>query len=354
MIDDLEGDSLAELERGEIPKLRALCLYNSTIYRWNRACYGISEGKPHLRIENRVLPSGPTVVDEVANAAFWFGLISHFSSEFEDITRLIPFEDAKLNFGTAARQGLGAQFRWREGQTLTAVNLICDHLLPMARDGLSGRGIDAEDIDRYLSVIEQRVSQGQTGSQWMERSLAGMQGRGTTSERLSALTAALVGRQKEGRPVGEWKPARLAEAGVWRDNFLTVEQYMTTDLFTVSEDESLDLVANLMEWNQVRHIPVEDHVHRLVGLISYRCLIKLMAQGMLTNGQRPIAVSDIMKRDLVTVSPEDSTLEAIELMREHKISCLPVVQGERLVGILTERDLMNVAAELIRDQLEQR
>ena len=74
----------------------------------------------------------------------------------------------------------------------------------------------------------------------------------------------------------------------------------------------------------------------------------------MTNRQRPIAVSDIMKRDLVTVSPEDSTLEAIELMREHKISCLPVVKGETLVGILTERDLMNLAAALIRDQLEQR
>jgi CBS domain-containing protein len=224
----------------------------------------------------------------------------------------------------------------------------------MSRDGLASHGIDVEDIDRYLSVIEQRVSRGRTGSQWMVQSLTGMQGRGNLSERLSALTAALVARQKDGQPVGEWEPARLEEAGVWRDNFLTVEQFMTTDLFTVSEDESLDLVANLMEWNQVRHIPVEDHVHRLIGLVSYRCLIKLMAKGMLTNGERPIAVSDIMKRDLVTVAPDLATLEAIELMRKHRISCLPVVQGDRLVGILTERDLMDLAAELIRKQLSQR
>ena len=346
-----DDDSMSALKNGETPRLKALCLYNGTVHRWNRACYGITDGKPHLRIENRVLPSGPTVVDEVANAAFWFGLISALSHKYDDITQHIHFEDAKMNFRTAARLGLGAHYQWIDGETLPAVTLICDRLLPVAAEGLSRAGIDTEDAERYLSVVEQRVSNGRTGSQWIEASLAGMRGLGNSSEQLTALTAAMVERQKDGHPVGEWEPARLAEGGAWKQTFLKVEQYMTTDLFTVHEDESLDLVASLMEWKRIRHVPVEDDRHNLVGLVSYRSLLRLVARGILEPKQKQIAVSELMKRDPVTIAPETSTVEAIELMRRHKISCLPVVKGRQLVGIVTERDLVNLAAELLEKQL---
>jgi CBS domain-containing protein len=333
--------------------LSALQLHNGTIYRWNRACYGMTDGRPHLRIENRILPSGPTVLDEVANAAFWFGLISALSSKYEDITRAMEFEDAKMNFNAAARLGLGAQFAWFGGETLPAANLICDRLLPMARDGLERRGIDSEDVDRYLGVIDERVGGYRTGAQWMVNSLAGMRGRGTMGERLNALTAAIVGRQKAEQPVSRWEPAKLEEGGGWKRNFQLVEQYMTTDLFTVSADESLDLVASLMEWERIRHIPVEDAGHRLVGLVSYRSLLALMARGQLGDRGKHISVSEIMRRNPITVSPDASTLEAIGLMIHHGVGCLPVVKGDQLVGIITERDLMNVAAELLREQLKE-
>jgi CBS domain-containing protein len=347
---DLGEDPIAALRDGRVPRLDALQLHNGTVYRWNRACYGLLEGKPHLRIENRVLPSGPTVVDEVANAAFWFGLISGLSHKFDDITKVMEFEDAKMNFNSAARLGLGAQLSWFDGETLPAANLICDHLVPLARDGLERRGIAAEDVDRYLGVIERRVAGYRTGAQWIVNSLAGMRSRGTMGERLNALTAATVSRQKAEQPVSEWELAKLEEAGGWKRNFLLVEQYMSTDLFTVGEDESLDLVASLMEWERIRHVPVEDHNHRLVGLISYRSLLRLMARGMLKEGGKLIAVSEVMKKEPVTVSPEATTLEAINLMRQHGVGCLPVVKDEKLVGIITERDLMNVAAELLKEQ----
>ena len=350
---EIESDSLAELQRGTIPKLRALCLHNSTVYRWNRACYGITDGKPHLRIENRVLPAGPTVLDEVANAAFWFGLISALAAKFEDVTRLIHFEDAKMNFRSAARLGLGAEYIWFNGVTLPGVKLICDRLLPLARDGLLGCGIKTEDADRYLTVIDRRVSRGRTGAQWIAMSLAGMRGQRSLAEQLSAVTAGMVKRQRSGKPVGEWEPAKLAEAGDWKRSQTKVEQYMTTDLFTVNEDESLDLVASVMEWKRIRHVPVEDHRHRLVGLISYRALLKLMARGILSQQHKQIAVSEVMTRDPITVAPDSSTLEAIEAMRQNGISCLPVVKSERLVGIITERDLMDLAAELLEEQLKQ-
>lgn len=346
---DLGENPLAVLEQGGVPNLRALCMHNSTVYRWNRACYGMTGGRPHLRIENRVLPSGPSVVDEVANAAFWFGLISAMSRKYDDITKLIDFPDAKMNFTAAARLGLGAQFTWINGETLPAAKLICDHLLPFARDGLEQGGIDADDIDRYLGLIEDRVRTYRTGSQWVVHSLAGMHGRGTIGERLNAVTAAMIERQTRGTPVHEWKPAQLDEAGGWKHNFVKVEQYMTTDLFTVREDESLDLVACLMEWEQIRHVPVEDGEHRLVGLISYRSLLKLMARGTWAN----VATSEVMTRDPITIGPDASTLQAIEVMRKGQVSCLPVVKDDRLVGIITERDFMKVAAELLEDQLKE-
>src|SRR5206468_9157413 len=94
------------------PELKALRLHNGTIYRWNRACYGITEGKPHLRIENRILPAGPTPADEIANAAFWFGLISALLEEYPDISTMMEFEDAESNFLHAARLGLTTQLTW--------------------------------------------------------------------------------------------------------------------------------------------------------------------------------------------------------------------------------------------------
>ncbi len=233
---------------------------------------------------------------------------------------------------------------------MPATQLICDRLLPLAREGLRAKQIDDEDAERYLGVIDRRVSSSRTGAQWLVHSLGALRGQGKPGEQLNALTAAMIHRQRDGRPVAEWEPARLVEAGGWKFNFLKVEQYMTTDLFTVHEDESLDLVASLMEWERIRHVPVEDHQHRLVGLISYRSLLKLLARGE-RDKSGEVAVSEIMKRDPVTISPEDSTLSAIERMREHQIGCLPVVKDERLVGIITERDLMNVAAELLEEQL---
>jgi CBS domain-containing protein/gamma-glutamyl:cysteine ligase YbdK (ATP-grasp superfamily) len=347
---DLDGSSPAAAN-GAPPQLKALRLHNGTVYRWNRACYGVIDGKAHLRIENRVLPSGPSVVDEVANAAFWFGLIIWLSTEYEDVTKVLSFDDAKMNFLTAARQGLDAQLRWLDGRTLPARELICEHLVPKAADGLRRRGIQASHVDRYLGIIDQRVRSGRTGSEWMTRSFSRMSGEGTTGELLSALTAAMVERQKEGLPVSEWKEAEIEEGGGRKGSFLRVEQYMTTDLYTVREDEPIDLVANLMEWEKIRHVPVEDNEHRLVGLVSYRILLRLMARGWPEGFSRAQAVSDIMKKDPVSIPPDTSTLEAIRLMRRHKIGCLPVVKDERLIGIVTEHDLANIAAKLLEKLL---
>jgi predicted transcriptional regulator len=143
----------------------------------------------------------------------------------------------------------------------------------------------------------------------------------------------------------------MDEAGGWKHSLFKVEHFMTTDLFTVREDEPVDLVASLMDWKHIRHVPVEDDENRLVGIVSYRTLLHLMANGRLGHGGDPIPVSEVMKRNPIAVTPGTTTLEAIALMREHRISALPVVQDGRLVGIITERDFMNVTAQLLEREL---
>jgi CBS domain-containing protein len=344
---EVDEDPFACLARGEAPTLRALRLHNGTVYRWNRACYGVIDGRPHLRIEMRSLPSGPTPLDEVANAAFWYGLVCGLVAQVGDVRRTMAFDDAKSNFLSAARIGLAARLTWTDGRALPAPELILGHLLPLAREGLLGRGVDAADVDRTLGVVEQRVRSGRTGTMWALKSMAEMQGHGTPGERLNAVTAATVDRQETGRPVHEWALARLAEGGGWQRNYVKVEQFMTTDITTVHEDEAVDLVANLMVWERIRYVPVEDRENRLVGLVSYRGLLRAMALGLLEGRSKPLAVSEVMKRDPLTVSPETTTLRAIEIMRDRRIGCLPVCRDGRLVGVVTERDFMDIASELL-------
>lgn len=349
---DKEEDPFACIDRGEAPKLRAMQTHNSTVYRWNRVCYGITEGKAHLRIENRYLPSGPTTIDEIANAAFWFGLMAGVSEKYEDVTKLMEFDTARTNFFSAAQQGLRAQFTWIGKKVAPAQRLILDNLLPLAHDGLQYLKIDNRDIDRYLGVIEARVASKQTGATWMLESLARMGKRGHRSDRLSSLTCQMAELSREGDPVHEWPLAKLQRKGDWANCYARLEQFMTTDLFTVNEEEVIDLVANLMDWRRIRHVPVEDNQNRLVGLVSYRTLLRHLARSMPRGIGAPVAVRDIMIPDPITASPDTTTLEAISIMREKGVACLPIVKDDKLVGIVTEHDMLNIAAELIENSLK--
>ena len=270
LAEKVKEDPLQLLQDGEVPGLKALTFFNGTIYRWNRPCYGVMDGKPHLRIESRVLPSGPTVLDEVANGAFWTGLVLGVAEEVGDVTERMDFDEARSNFIDAARRGLNAGFEWFDGESVDAKTLILERLLPMAERSLKKAGVDEGDVSRYLGVIGERVETGQNGSVWTLRSAANLKDKGTRSERLAAFTATALRLQKEGNPVHEWELAELTEAGGWQKTFLRVGQYMNTDLFTVNEDELLELAAFLMDRKQIRHVAVEDHQHRLVGLVSER------------------------------------------------------------------------------------
>ncbi|MBP9664564.1 MAG: CBS domain-containing protein [Pyrinomonadaceae bacterium] len=347
---EVEENSLETLSNGKVPQLPAWRLHNGTIWRWNRPCYGVIEGKPSLRVEARYLPSGPSILDEMANAAFFFGLMTELPLEFGDIREFMSFDDAKNNFFNAARYGLQGQIRGFDGQSRRVGRIILEELLPRAYKGLERAGIDAADQTRYLDVIEQRVAAEKTGSRWMLDSVATMDPRAKLNVRMRTLTKAMKCLQESGKPMHEWPLAEIPESSEWIDNYKTVEQFMAVDLFTVRPEDILDLAASLMHWRHVRHVPVEDDTGRLLGIVSHRDLIKLMASGRAGAG-RPIPVSEIMTTELVTVTPETPTLTALELMRDQNIGCLPVIRDGLLVGLVTAHDFLTVSAKLFEERL---
>jgi CBS domain-containing protein len=351
MINRPDEDPMQVLARGEIPLLSALRMHNGTVWPWNRACYGVSNGIAHLRIENRALPAGPTTIDEIANAAFFVGLMLSLPSEYGDISKRMIFDDAKANFFAAARHGLNAQFNWIDGKSYSASALIRDHLLILARQGLESAGVDTSDIDSYLGVIGERVQSAQTGAQWTLKSLAATKGPGPRDARYRALTSTMLQRQKKGKPVHTWPIIEATENADWSQSYQTVGQFMATDLFTVRPADLVDLAASVMDWRHIRHVPVEDEEGQLVGLVTHRALLRLLISRTQTQNADSLTVREIMTTDPVTASSTTPTLEALELMRRHKVGCLPVVDDGQLVGIVTSYDFLDASACLFKEQL---
>jgi len=347
---ETEEDPMGMIDQGIMPSLNALRLHNGTVYRWNRPCYGVHNNVPHLRIENRVIPSGPTVLDEVANAAFFYGMMAGMTEQVDDIREYLPFADVKANFLAAARDGIRAQMNWFNDTHLPAKQLILEQLLPLAREGLQEAGIDRDDIDRYLGVIHDRVTIRRTGSRWALESLETMKEVGTLDQRLRCIVSSMVDQQSSGKPISEWKLAEFCAKQDWRDSYRTVGQFMTQDLFTVRPDDIVDFAATLMDWRHVRHVPVESDTGNLVGLVSHRALLRLVAQGRVGKDYR-VTVEEIMNRSPVTVHPDTPTVDAIRMMREQKLSCLPVTRENKLVGIVTEHDLIVVASRVLESKL---
>jgi len=348
---ETEDDPLAMVAQGLAPKLRALCLHNGTVYRWNRACYGVHNGIPHLRIENRVIPSGPTVVDEIANTAFFVGMMAGMADEYPDVRELITFADIKANFMAAARDGIRAQMNWFGDTHMPVRELILEQLLPLAEHGLNKYGLNKDDIELYLGVIRDRVATRRNGARWALESLDNMNNRGTEDQRLRCLVGNMIEQQSTGRPISDWGLAEFCEHQDWRESYMKVSQFMATDLFTVRPDDIVDFAATLMDWRHVRHIPVEGDDGELVGLLSHRALLRLVATGRV-GGDHKVTVREIMTRRPVTVNSDATTVDAIRLMRKAQVACLPVVDDGKLLGLVTEHDLIVVSSHLLERYLE--
>jgi len=186
-----------ESQADDMSQLPHLRMHNGTIWRWVRPLIGFDkDGTPHLRIEQRVVPAGPTIVDAIANAAMFFGLMESFVSRETPIESEIDFALARDNFYAAARNGLSAQLSW-QSKKVSAQSLL-QQLIPLAAEGLSRLNLDKQDIDYYLGIIQSRVETGQTGSVWQRRCAEKLGGD------LQAMSLHYLQRQQSGLPVHEW------------------------------------------------------------------------------------------------------------------------------------------------------
>lgn len=173
-----DEDPAAELSAGRIPLLPELRLHNGTVYRWNRPVYDVKNGRPHLRVENRVLPAGPTVVDMMANAAFYYGLLRTIAEDDRPLWTKMSFTAAHDNFLEAARNGMAARLYWPGLGEVGPDELVLRHLLPMADEGLRRWQVAADVRDRYLGVIEGRAKTGRNGAEWQVATVNRLEARG--------------------------------------------------------------------------------------------------------------------------------------------------------------------------------
>ena len=200
-----EEDPLAVLDAGAIPELAEMALHNGTIYRWNRPVYGIVAGRPHLRVENRVLPAGPTIADVIANAAFYYGLVRSLAEQQRPIWTQMSFATASENLHEAARYGLDAQLYWPGVGETPVSELILRRLLPLAREGLSRWGVDEAAASRLLGIIEQRCLTGQNGSAWQIAEVNKLTQSGLDRrEALRQMTQSYIDRMHSNDPVHTW------------------------------------------------------------------------------------------------------------------------------------------------------
>lgn len=346
---DMGEDSMAKIARGEVPKLKSLQLHNSTIYRWNRPCYGISDtGKPHLRIENRVLPSGPSVLDEMANTAFWLGAMKGMHERYPDIRDFMSFADVRDNFGKSARFGIDTKFTWTKDQKVTVKELMKEELIPMARQGLTFMQIDQDSIDRYMGVITERMDAHMNGARWMLRSYTKLKEEtSTVDEALTYLTASIYNNQnQEDYPIHKWKEADTSQRLNYEIADLRVSELMQTDIFSARRKDLVTLVAKLMTWKDINYMPVEDNKGHLVGLISDDILQDRLSLERQKKKPKDLLVKDVMIKDPVTIKPSATLAEVEKLMQRLEVTCLPVIKKKELVGIVTNHDIIRVKDRL--------
>ena len=327
-------DSVDMIERGEIPKLKALSLHSGTVYKWNRVCYGVGGGKPHLRIENRYIASGPTVTDEIANMMFWVGLMLGKPSKFDNIHEKWNFKDVKSNFFSAARYGMATQFLW-DGKYISSHQLILDELLPMAYRGLYSVGVNPADVEKYLTIIENRVTS-HNGSQWLIKNYRHLNKERTKFESAQVLTSQLYEKQELNYPIGSWSMINKNEIPDNKENHV-VKHAMSTDIFSVFKDDSLQLVVNIMKWKKIRHMPVIDGDKHIIGLITTTD-VKGLSNHYIDKG---VSVEDIMTKELITIGQYETLETAKILMITNQINCLPVIEKGKLIGLLTSKDFLD-------------
>lgn len=325
-------DPVELINQGIAPTLKHIRLHNGTTYTWNRLCYGVHENIPHIRIECRYLPAGPTFIDEMANFALWIGVMKGMPEQYREFWKELPFEIAKSNFIKGARYGLQSMHYWMDRYYCTN-ELISSILLPIAYNGLHKMGVDSDDAHRLLNVIDQRMSRQRNGSTWQIYNFRKLKKKYKPSIVCQILTKEMLDRQKEDIPVHEWHDLNIGNnyyQSLIKPADLLVEDVMNRDVISIKEYSTVEVAKAVLEWEKFHHLPVEDVKGNLTGIIS---------QTLLDTCQDDLTIiSDIMVRDIISVKPNDTYLYAINLMEEKNVGSLIVKEEDKLIGIITQSD----------------
>ena len=254
----------------------------------------------------------------------------------------LDFDDAKENFYKAAMWGIQSGMVW-EGKLMSATRLILDVLLPMSREGLEKMKINDQEISHYLDIIRRRADKKATGARWMVGSFRRLKETLDREESSVALTAIMDKRRRSGSTVDEWALASLQEIESVEIQYDMVSNVMSTDLITVTEDYIVELVLKLMEWRSIRHIPVENKDGHLKGIITKKRLDRYLSDA---DDTRHLTASDVMDQNPTTIKPDDDIKYAMLLMLDEGISCLPVIEQGKLIGILTDKDTQSIWSKI--------
>ena len=251
---------------------------------------------------------------------------------YENIHKKMDFKDAKTNFFNAARYGMSAQFYWNN-EYIPSHKLILDELLPMAYRGLYSMGVSPRDAEHYLTMIENRVKS-YTGSQWMRASYRNLLTNNKPYEALHMLAAGIFKKQMKDFPVSTWQILKPHTPTLITENKV-VKHIMNTQIYSVGEKDSIELVLNIMLWKNIHHMPVINDEKELVGLLTWEDV----QHHINDSKQLKKAVDQIMLKNPITITQYDDLKKALDLMSEKDIDCLPVVLDNKLIGIITSKDL---------------
>jgi predicted transcriptional regulator len=332
-----EENSIESVKKGIMPKLKALNLHNGTLYKWNRLCYGVHENTAHLRIENRYIPSGPSVKDEIANALLWVGVMQGMPKKYQKIWKKMSFYDARGNFINAARTGINTYFNWFD-KGISAKKLLENILIPMAKEGLLKSKINESEIDYYLGIIQKRIDTSTTGSKWIIRNKRKLREKVSKYESNVILTEHIYRNQISNKVISEWDSVDLYENKSDK-KYNKLYKIMSTSIFVVHENDLIKLALKIMEWKQINHIPVVNKRNKIVGVIEKKQLDELdFSSKKVLN----MVAKNIMNKDFDVAHPEMSYKKSKELILNTKNTCVAVITEDKLVGIFTKSDLERI------------
>jgi CBS domain-containing protein len=277
----------------------------------------------------------------------------------------LPFAKVKEGFTSVARHGLGARVWWLDGGPVEVRELLLRELLPIARDGLRQIGVPREDVHRHLGVVEDRVRSGRTASHFLLSTFERLSEDRASAHAAGALVRHMLAEGPLGRPVHHWsEPSTGAESAFAEQ---TARELMTTRLFTVRPDDVLELATSVMEWRHVRYVPVEDEAGRPLGIVSWKELAAWSSERLRTlqsapstpegGGQERDAASapttcvrDVMGGLPPVASPDEPAPELARRLLGSPRGCALIVEGQRLVGIVTEHDVTRAARGMLTER----